>query len=83
MSNGIVGRNLGTKQKVASQISSHNVIVEEFDPVFFWTSERRISLSKHSYRIDLSMHHTEGVDFVFGTTYHYDLTCMRVVEEIS
>ena len=35
VSNGIVGRNLGTKQKVASQIPLHNAIVEEFGPVFF------------------------------------------------
>ena len=42
-----------------------------------------ISLSKHSYRIDLSMHHTVDVDFMFGSTYHYELTLMRVVEEIS
>ena len=35
VSNGIVGRNLGTKQKLASQIPSHNAIVEEFGPVFF------------------------------------------------
>ena len=29
-SNGIVGRDLGTKQKVTSQIRSHNTIVDEF-----------------------------------------------------
>ena len=29
-SNGIVRRNLGTKQKVTSQIRSHNTIVDEF-----------------------------------------------------
>ena len=29
-SNGIVGRNLGTKQKVTSQIRPHNTIVDEF-----------------------------------------------------
>ena len=30
VSNGIVGRNLGTKQKVTSQIRSHNTIVDDF-----------------------------------------------------
>ena len=35
VSNGIVGWNLGTKQKVASEIPPHNAIVEEFGQVFF------------------------------------------------
>ena len=38
VSNGIVGRNLGTKQKVPSQVPSHNAIIDEFGttaPVFF------------------------------------------------
>ena len=30
VSNGIVGRNLGTKQKVPSQVPPHNAIVDEF-----------------------------------------------------
>ena len=30
VSNGIVGRNLGTKQKVTSQIRPHNTIVDRF-----------------------------------------------------
>ena len=29
-SNGIVGQNLGTKQKVMSQVLPHNAIVDEF-----------------------------------------------------
>ena len=40
VSNGIVGRNLGTKQKVTSKIRPHNTIVDEFGTSLYLNFEK-------------------------------------------
>ena len=42
VSNGIVGRNLGTKQNVPSQVPPHNAIVDEFGTSVLVNLGRRI-----------------------------------------